>query len=210
VSYVNSARRRRPDSRSNGRDIGAAVSSAEILWRRLDTPGHDAAALHAIEDGWAIEGTAVFLHGDEACSLRYTARTDQGWVTRAAEVAGWIGSTPVHVLIVASANHQWSLNGVPQPAVAGCVDIDLSFTPATNLIPVRRLQLRVGAREAITAAWVKFPDLILEPLEQAYAHTSDNQYDYEAFGGAFRVPLLVDPNGWVVRYPGFWQREGVA
>lgn len=182
-------------------------SAAEILWRRLDAPGHDAAALRATPNGWTIEGTAVFLHEDDVCSLHYMARTNHDWITRAAEVAGWIGSTPVRIVIVASADHQWSLNGVPQPAVSGCLDIDLSFTPATNLIPIRRLQLPVGARAAVTAAWFKFPDLSLETLEQSYAHASEGGYDYEAFGGAFRAQLLVEPNGWVVHYSGLWQQE---
>ena len=31
-----------------------------VLWRRLDTPGHDACRLVRNDAGWQLEGTAVF------------------------------------------------------------------------------------------------------------------------------------------------------
>src|SRR5207244_2474062 len=33
---------------------------AAILWRRLDTPGHDACRLERSDAGWELDGTAVF------------------------------------------------------------------------------------------------------------------------------------------------------
>ena len=46
----------------------------------------------------------------------------------------------------------------------GCPDVDLAVTPATSTLPVRRLDLGIGNREAVTAAWIKFPGLELQPL----------------------------------------------
>ena len=40
----------------------------------------------------------------------------------------------------------WFANGVEQDNVAGCLDLDLGFTPATNLFAIRRLSLKVGQR----------------------------------------------------------------
>lgn len=61
------------------------------------------------------------------------------------------------------------MNSELAPAIQGCVDIDLGWTPSTNTLPIRRLQLGVGTSSGpITAAWVRFPELKLEPLPQEY------------------------------------------
>ena len=65
----------------------------------------------------------------------------------------------------------------------GCDDVDFSFTPATNLLPIRRLRLAEGARTGVRAAWLAFPALELEPLEQVYAHLDGGRYRYESEGG---------------------------
>jgi hypothetical protein len=36
--------------------------------------------------------------------------------------------------------------------VRGCDDIDLAVTPATNTLPIRRLNLQVGGSESVIAA----------------------------------------------------------
>jgi len=41
-------------------EIQVQVSS--VLWRRLDTPGHDVCRLEKSDAGWKLEGVAVFLH----------------------------------------------------------------------------------------------------------------------------------------------------
>lgn len=40
--------------------------------------------------------------------------------------------------------------------MAECVDIDLNFSPSTNLLPIRRFDLSVGASAIVRAAWLRF------------------------------------------------------
>ena len=53
------------------------------------------------------------------------------------------------------------------------------------------------------------PGLTLEPLEQTYRRTTATTYHYEAPAHAFTAELEVDAAGFVVRYPGFWERESL-
>jgi len=39
------------------------------------------------------------------------------------------------VRITPAGSAGWRLNGILKKSVAGCIDVDLGFTPATNLIP---------------------------------------------------------------------------
>jgi len=69
--------------------------------------------------------------------------------------------------------------------------------------------LQFGLEQAsgeFIAAWVRFPELTLEPLPQEYLRLGDRKYRYSSRGGAFVAELLVDEHDLVLEYEGFWQR----
>jgi hypothetical protein len=97
--------------------------------------------------------------------------------------------------------------------VTGCIDLDLNFTPTTNLLPLRRLDLAVGQAAEVRSAWLEWPAAVLRPLVQRYVRRSSAEYDYEADlpdADMFVAVLRVDPNGWVLDYGGLWQAEAPA
>jgi hypothetical protein len=184
------------------------VNGGPILWRRLDLPGHEAARLEHSEGAWRLAGAAIFTDdGDRLCRLYYQVACDEAWRTTGARVAGWVGDDAVEVAIEADGAGRWRLNGRECPRVDGCVDVDLNFSPSTNLLPIRRLGLKVGEEAAVRAAWLRFPGFTLEPLEQRYRRTGEHAYRYESAAGAFVRDLTVDDAGFVVRYPGFFEAE---
>jgi len=87
---------------------------------------------------------------------------------------------------------------------AGCIDVDLGCTPATNTLPIRRLEIPVGGEAGILAAWVRFPDLKVRPLPQRYRRLGPDRYEYSS--NTFRAELGVDGNGLVLDYAGAWER----
>lgn len=184
------------------------MSEGTMLWRRLDTPGHEAARLRKTDGGWRLEGTAVFADVAGPCRLSYAIRLDQGWRTVAAEVVGAIGERDVALTLAVNGDGRWQVNGADVPEIAGCVDLDLNFSPSTNLLPIRRLELAEGAEQPVRAAWLRFPSLRFEPLAQTYRRTGPATYRYESADGAFVSDLTVDPAGFVTDYPGLWRREG--
>jgi hypothetical protein len=149
-----------------------AVESS-ILWRRLDRPGHEACRVARSESGWRVSGSAVFADTAGPCRLDYAIVTDVEWRTISARVEGWAGEKAIAVEIAVDAQQRWTMNGTPQPAVEGCLDIDLNFSPSTNLLPIRRLTLPVGGQSIVRAAWLRFPGFTLEPLEQTYRRTAN-------------------------------------
>jgi hypothetical protein len=180
-----------------------------ILWRRLDGPGHDAACLEHGNPNWHLSGTVVLEDQGRPCRLEYAVVCDSAWQTLWARVSGWIGMTPVSHRISRSPAGQWRMDGVEQPSVQGCIDVDLSFTPATNLLPIRRLGLAVGEAATIQAAWLRFPEFTLTPLDQNYRRESAERYRFESDGGSFTAMLDTDDSGLVVRYGDLWVAEVV-
>lgn len=189
-------------------DHRADPSPHAILWRRLDLPGHETAHLDRPDDGWALSGASVFTHDGRLCRLHYQVRCDGAWRTTGARVAGFVGDQAVDVVIDVDGDGGWRLNGEPCPQVAGCIDVDLNFSPSTNLLPIRRLRLEVGQAAEVRAAWLRFPGFTLEPLEQCYVRTAEDGYRYESAGGAFVRDLTVNEAGFVTCYPGFFESDG--
>lgn len=73
----------------------------------------------------------------------------------------------------------------------------LNFSPSTNLLPIRRLNLAIGQGAAVRAAWLRFPSFTLEPLEQVYRRIDPTTYRYESAGGRFVAELQVNDSGLV-------------
>lgn len=178
-----------------------------ILWRGFFLPGHEACRLFFQDDQWHLAGTAVFSHNQLPCRLDYRVVCDSGWHTRSGRVSGWLGNTTVEIELRVAPDHQWWVNGQARPAVAGCIDLDLNFSPSTNLLPIRRLNLAAGQEGRVTAAWLRFPTFELEPLDQVYRRLDESTYRYESAGGQFTADLQVNPAGFVTNYPGIWLAE---
>ena len=183
------------------------MADQSILWRRLDQPGHECGRLFVQHSSWHLAGTAAFAHNQQPCRLDYLVVCNSEWQTLSGRVAGWVGNETVEIELSVDSARRWRLNGRECPAVAGCIDLDLNFSPSTNLLPIRRLGLAIGQEAEVQAAWLRFPSFTLEPLEQLYRRIDVATYRYESAGGRFVTELEVNAAGLVTRYPNFWQVE---
>jgi hypothetical protein len=179
-----------------------------MLWRRLDTTGLETVRVYSDEDGWILDGAAIFVHEGEACRLEYFIECGSDWKTVSVSVDGWMGDEAVDIEIDAEEDGSWYLNGSEITSVKGCMDIDLSFSPATNLLPLKRLNIGVGESETVRAAWLKFPTFELETLEQRYTRLDETTVRFESGGGEFTRDLKTNGDGMVIDYPDFWTMTG--
>jgi hypothetical protein len=180
---------------------------SRYLWRRLDVPGHDACELMAIADGWRLTGTAVFLHENGPARIEYLVECDAQWVSRHGELRGWLGDDSWNVTIERSNAGLWTLNGWTVPELESCLDLDFGFTPATNLLQLRRCQLGVGESADVPAAWIELPEVSLTLLPQRYTRRSADTYWYESPTTGYAALLEIDESGFTRHYPGLWMME---
>ncbi len=159
---------------------------------------------------WHLAGTAVFSHDHQVCRLDYLVICDRGWNTLSGRVSGWLGTATVDLELAVDSDHRWMLNGVERPFVVGCIDLDLNFSPSTNMLPIRRLNLGIGQEAEVKAAWLRFPSFELEPLSQVYRRVDESTFRYESGGGSFIADLEVDATGFVRNCPGIWEAEGTT
>lgn len=180
------------------------MDSESILWRRMDPAGYDSCIVLRVSRNWHVRGTAVFSEDQRPCRLNYEIVCDMEWRTISGLVDGWYGKRPITIELTAVPSLGWRMNGTFVPEVKDCLDLDLSFTPSTNLIPVRRMGLSVGGSSISRAAWLSFPGLRLEPLEQTYYRDGPSSYHYQTTDG-FSTDLHVNDTGFITSYPGRWE-----
>jgi hypothetical protein len=186
-------------------------NESRMRWRRIDVPGHEEARIEQTAEGWRLTGE---LEADEAgvrAQLLYVIECEHDWRTRRAIVTGAAAGAPIRFEFDADGYGRWTLNRAPLPLVEGALDIDLGFTPATNLLPIRRLNLAVGERADVRTAWVRFPELRVEALEQSYERAAARVFRYDALvdGERFQARLDTDEFGRVLRYEGLWEADSV-
>ena len=178
-----------------------------ILWRRLDTAGHDACRLIQGERGSRLEGVATFRHGRDAACLFYEVDCDEAWRTREGLVRGWIGAQTFEFRIKRGANGTWTVNEEIVTGTEGCIDLDFGFTPATNLFQLRRVALQVGEAADVPVAWFDLPEASLQVVHQRYEHRTLDTYWYESPRFQYSALLRVNAAGFVEKYPELWEAE---
>ncbi len=184
---------------------GQTIATAH--WRALNHEGDDKCRLAKVDHGWLLIGHARFRDDSGFAALDYVVRCDESWRTLSADISGLHGERQVNVHIECDGG-DWQLNGVPQPDVAGARDLDISFTPATNLMALRRLSAQPEPWLSVSAGWLRYPELELAPLSQTYTRSrAAGQVDYVAAQSGFSTRFEVDPSGFVTLYPDLWEGE---
>lgn len=119
-----------------------------IVWRRSKTigAGHEFARFITEASKRFLEGAAIFVIEKRFCRLDYRIECDADWQTVAARISGFVGEEKIETKIAVDAEKSWTINGNENIETANCADIDLNFSPATNTLPIRRLNLEIGKK----------------------------------------------------------------
>jgi hypothetical protein len=157
----------------------------------------------AVDADWMTRRLALTATGDGwTRALTLERRTDGTWVAeRSAD-----GSEPAAVAASAP-------SGAVAPAdiPAAVLDVDVQWSPVTNLMPIRRLGLtQAGAAGSFTMAWVSVPSLAVTLDDQRYTLLGLDDGDvcarFESGDGFFAAVLRCDLDGVVLDYPGIARR----
>jgi hypothetical protein len=181
-----------------------------VWWTPLQQVGLEQLHLVENETGVVADGLVLGIERTTPFRLWYQVWTDSNWNVKECllQVGGEKGKT-VH-LYTDGQGHWTDASGVAYSALDGCLDIDISYTPFTNTLPIRRLALTPGESADLLVAYITVPDLSIRPVQQRYTYLSRTDsgsiYRYEGLESNFTADLLVDEQGLVVDYPGIWKR----
>lgn len=176
------------------------------IWRRLDTPGHDAALLTRSDSGWSLRGTAVFKHQAGPACINYSVDVDASWKTRRGDVQGFLADRELEY-VISRESDGWYLDGVLIDGLEHLCDLDYGFTPATNLQQLRRVAIVPGQAVDLPVAWFDLDTTTLTELPQRYERRDETTYWYVAPTVPYEGLLELSPNGFATTYPRLWRME---
>ena len=184
------------------------MTTRRVAWRRSDEVETDEHCTLTLRDsGLSLVGTVLGAEGGLPVRTEYRILTDAAGLTSAVSVRDLRGFEQRTLALARDAKGNWTVDGAPVRALKSCTDVDLGCSPATNTLPIRRLRLAVGASHTIRAAWVRFPELVVEKAGQTYTRLDEFTYRYAS--GTFEAELTVDDDGLVAGYA-VWRRTAVA
>ncbi len=175
-----------------------------IVWRDAKGSGIERLVLDVSPSG-IVADAAVITGGPEGFGCRYRVRCTSDWRFRSLVVEVVGGG---RLRLDRHETEGWRHNGAPCPALAAAAEIDLSITPFTNTLPIRRLGLGLGRSAEIVTAYVSFPSLRVETDGQRYTRLGPTTYRYDSLDSDFVRDIEVDEDGLVVTYPGLFERIG--
>ncbi len=184
----------------------------ERSWRWVWQPdlgeGAEDFTFRAMSGGFEARGEVVATLEGQPLKASYVVETDAGWHTRRVrvEVTGG-GSLEIQS---DGAGHWRRADGTALPDLDGCLDPDISMTPFTNTVAIRRLGSRIGEAAEIKVAYVLVPELTLRAAPQRYTHLSQRLWHFDGLDIDFTADITVDEDGFVVDYPGLFQRVRLA
>jgi len=183
---------------------------SHVWWTPLHQTGLEQLHLMENETGVVADGFVLGMADATPFRLWYQVRADSAWRVRECllQIGGEKGQS-VH-LSTDGQGHWTDANGLACSQLSGCLDLDISGTPFTNTLPLRRLELTPGESADLLVAYLTVPDLSIRPVRQRYTclsrTASGGIYRYEGLESGSTFDLLVDEKALVVDYPGIWKR----
>lgn len=174
-----------------------------VRWRALEGDGLEHLTLRAEANGLRAEATVVGERGGSRFGASYRIDCDADFTVRSFEIA----TTDGRRLAMSRRDGIWhdSERG-PLRVFDACTDIDLSATPFTNTLPIRRCSWTPGLQRRIAMLFVPFDSFEPFVTEQAYTCLAPSLFRFETADGSFIAELPVDEDGLVIDYPCLFQR----
>src|SRR5258708_1867583 len=169
------------------------IMERSIMWTPWSEPGLE--YLHLLQKDEKVIADSVIIGISNRTPFRlwYEMVCNTDWT-----IKEWglilLGGNGKSIKMQPDGQGHWStISGAPLPSLEGCIDVDISATPFTNTLPIRRLALSPGQSVELLVAYVVIPELELKPDRQRYTClglcTQEALYKYEALESAF-IPEL--------------------
>ncbi|HJZ77334.1 MAG TPA: putative glycolipid-binding domain-containing protein [Vicinamibacterales bacterium] len=175
-------------------------------WQDWSGDGIQHLVLNMRPDRIVAEGVVLATAEGSRFAAIYRIECDVMWQVRVTH-ARMVGVDRRIDLTGDGGGHWRDGSGASMSHLDGAVDVDLSVTPFTNTLAIRRLDLAQGHTADIRAVYVRLPDLSVTIDPQRYTCLKRGRlYRYESLDSDFVRDVEIDADGLVVTYPGLFRR----
>ena len=178
------------------------MTTRSIRWKALDWQGWEHLDLDESAAGVTARGALIGEREGARYGVFYEVGLTPDWVFRSIAIRRTDGRT----LTLRTRDGAWiGSDGRRLPELDGCIDIDLSGSPFTNTLPVRRARWEAGVPQGFTMAWIPLDTFAPLPDRQIYTRLGDGRFRYQSADGSFERVIEFDGGGLVRLYPGLFE-----
>ncbi|OHV13937.1 putative glycolipid-binding domain-containing protein [Kushneria phosphatilytica] len=178
----------------------------ELFWRALEYAGTERLRVMTSAEGLLAHGVAVGRTPECPYAFDYRVRLDEQGRCRRLGLQALLEEWRLELTSDGEGN--WQLNGVDREDLAGCIDIDLAFTPFSNSLPIRRYNWSAGDTCELAVVHLTLPEMKAHPARQRYTCREPGySFDYHNLDSGYESAIMIDGDGWVIEYPGLFRRE---
>jgi hypothetical protein len=167
------------------------------IWR-----GKDTLEIFLLEYHKEVIVAGGLINGNDL-QMRYKVFLDRNWAVQKVHVG--LLNAPCSTLFMEQVEAGKWMDGRGNHLLMldGCTDIDISATPFTNTIPIKRMtQDRVVK---FKVAYINSFNLAVHSVSQIYTNKGGDIYGYENLNSLFCADVSVDVYGLIVDYPKLFQ-----
>jgi uncharacterized protein len=189
------------------------MEERQILWSPWMRPGLEHLRLLQQPQAIIADGLILGVYEHRPFRVHYEIHCTIHWSLRSVHVSA-LSDRSQSLSLLTDGEGTWTTeSGEAMPLLQGCLDVDISLTPFTNTLPIRRLALQPASQATLTMAYIAAPQMQIEVTQQRYTclevTPSGGRYRFESLEQGvttFMAELAVDQDGLVLEYPGLFRR----
>lgn len=185
--------------------------TADMVWRPSTGIGYEHLKLREENRQILVDSIVIGSLADTSIfRIHYEIILDKNWVTREVKLCH-LGEKQ-GLFLASDGNGIWQdEKGREIAELSGCIDIDISCTPFTNTLPIKRLSHDLLQPREIQVVYISAADLSYKQVHQQYTLLEQRQdsFVFRYQSGNFVESIQVDADGIVFDYPDLFYRESL-
>lgn len=177
-----------------------------ILWTGIAYHSMENCIVSITDQGMQVRSSVIGTDDNIIYKVDYKIESNNLWETTFLEVRSQLNNSTQIISFRSDGKGSWSTDGKPVEKFTGCIDIDISLTPFTNTLAIKRLKLPEQEAKQIKVLYVDILNDQVKPVYQQYKRLSNTQYKFENVPNDFESIISVDELGLVVTYPELFTR----
>jgi hypothetical protein len=181
-----------------------------IIWSNQADTGLEHFCLRRDNEQITADGIVIGVEENIAFRIRYQIHCDLSWNVRKVIVKSLEENDQTLSFVSDGLGNWTNESGNLISELDGCLDVDITATPFTNTLPIRRLNLRSGQSAEIKVVYFRIPEMQVNVEPQRYTcletASTGGKYKFESLNDGFTAVITVDADGFVEDYPELFKR----
>lgn len=177
-----------------------------ILWAGNSINSMERCMINHESNNILVTSSIIGSDQNETFIVNYELVLDLDWLTKSLTVSYESNTKTYRYDLIQPKPGEWVVNGEKNINLDNHIDVDISLTPFTNTLPIKRLKLLSNQQEIIKVVYLNLLDGSIKGTNQKYSKLDENEYRFETVPNDFESIITVDTHGFVVEYPKLFKR----